>query len=384
MADSRCVATSADAATPADGTLTSAQPSVSWTGAPLAPSNPSQLFLGTAACDPSPATMLCDDFALHVGTDVPSGDSMLITVAGQNGGDYDAYVLDADGNIIASGENAGAESITVPAAPGDYTVRVMAFEQVADGYDGSASLARRRQHSSPSPTPTPTPTPTATPDPGTTAFTTYGAPESLGDAHGAGEPSIGNSWSSDATMYQASLSTYQVLFDDSASPATATWSDVSANAANGCPQGSTVSLDPILFTDHETGRTFESQLTGVDSFTCWTDDDGATWNPSEGGGIPSGVDHQTLGGGPFSADDPVGALTGYPNDVYYCSQDIATAFCASSHDGGTTFGAGVPAWTANDCGGLHGHVKVAPDGTAYVPNSDCGGQAGVVAPPTAG
>ena len=213
----------------------------------------------------------------------------------------------------------------------------------------------------------------------TPGYTTYAAPGSFADANNAGEPSIGNSFRSGATMYQASLSTYKVDFDDSVTPAKATWTDVSANAANGCPQGSTFSLDPILFTDHETGRTFESQLSGVDSLTCWTDDDGATWNPSEGGGIPSGVDHQTVGGGPRATGDLVPQLGAYPDVVYYCSQDIATAFCASSHDGGTTFGPGVPAWTMADCGGLHGHVKVAPDGTAYVPNKDCGGQAAVVA-----
>ena len=30
-----------------------------------------------------------------------------------------------------------------------------------------------------------------------------------------------------------------------------------------------------------------------------------------------------------------------------------------------------------DCGGLHGHAKVAPDGTVYVPNKGCGGNQGV-------
>ena len=153
-----------------------------------------------------------------------------------------------------------------------------------------------------------------------------------------------------------------------AATARRTWSDVSANAASGCPQGSTQSLDPILYTDRTTGRTFESQLTGVDSFTCYTDDDGKTWPPSTGGGIPSGVDHQTLGGGPFTKGG-LGSLptTDYQHAVYYCSQDIATAFCAASHDGGTTFGAGVPTYDLTQCGGLHGHVKVGPDGTAYLP-----------------
>ena len=187
-------------------------------------------------------------------------------------------------------------------------------------------------------------------------------------------------WKSGATMYQAYLSTYKATFDDSTTPAKATWSDVSASATNGCPQGGTESLDPILFTDHQTGRTFESQLSGVDSLTCYTDDDGSTWSPSTGGGIPSGVDHQTIGGGPF-ASGGLGALptSSYKDAVYYCSQDIATAFCAVSRDGGTTFGAGVPTYSLLDCGGLHGHVKVAPDGTAYLPNTGCGAdQAAVV------
>src|SRR5205085_7429804 len=129
-------------------------------------------------------------------------------------------------------------------------------------------------------------------------FHNYAAPTSFADRNNAGEPSIGTSFKTGKTFYQAGLSTAKVTFDDSTS--TASWQDVSANATKGCPQGSTTSLDPILYTDHTTGRTLESQLSGVDSLTCSTDDDGTTWLPSQGGGIPSGVDHQTLGGGPYS------------------------------------------------------------------------------------
>ena len=90
------------------------------------------------------------------------------------------------------------------------------------------------------------------------------------------------------------------------------------------------------------------------------------------------MDHQTVGGGPFTAG-AIGTLptTDYQHAVYYCSQDIATAFCASSLDGGTTFGPGVPTYDLTQCGGLHGHVKVAPDGTAYLPNKGCGKDAAV-------
>jgi hypothetical protein len=162
------------------------------------------------------------------------------------------------------------------------------------------------------------------------------------------------------------------VFDGSGN---ATWSDKSASATNGCPQGSTTSLDPILYTDHKSGRTFESQLAGKTALTCYTDNDGDTWNPTSGSGINSGVDHQTLGGGPFSANG-VGGLTS-DRAVYYCSQDIADASCAVSRDGGVTYGPAVPMYSLLDCGGLHGHVKVAPDGTVYVPNKGCGGNQGV-------
>ena len=179
-------------------------------------------------------------------------------------------------------------------------------------------------------------------------------------------------------MYLASFSAIRVGFDDCSSPARDTWTNTNVPAA--------ASLDPIMFTDHmrATGdttpdRTFVSQLTGQDSITFFTDDDGGSYLPSQGGGIPSGVDHQTIGAGPYNenATPPPPPHLTYPNAVYYCSQDVATSFCARSDDGGATFGAGVPIYNVNQCTGIHGHVKVAPDGTVYVPNRDCGGKAGV-------
>src|SRR2546430_9739969 len=54
-----------------------------------------------------------------------------------------------------------------------------------------------------------------------------------------------------------------------------------------------------------------------------------------------------------------------------------TLFRSLSLDGGLTFGPAVPIYTLLQCGGLHGHLRAAPDGTVYVPNSDCGGKQGV-------
>jgi hypothetical protein len=205
----------------------------------------------------------------------------------------------------------------------------------------------------------------------TPTYAVFAPPAGLGAS--AGEPSIGVDERTGAVMYIASTQTLKVTFNDAATPATAAWQDVSAT------QTSLITFDPILYTDQSLGRTYVSQLLPTTvSLMAYTDDDGATWHPSQGAGIASGVDHQTVGGGAFARGGLLGSLPSlYPHAIYYCSQDIALASCAVSLDGGTSFGPAIPIYNLTQCSGLHGHVKVAPDGTAYVPNKDCNGQAGV-------
>jgi hypothetical protein len=183
------------------------------------------------------------------------------------------------------------------------------------------------------------------------------------------EPNLGVNWATGNVMFQTLMQTSRVSFDDQACPQTptSTWTNVS-------PLTAQQSFDPILFTDHQTNRTFVHHLllNPLTNPTSFTDDDGASWLPSQGAGPGSGFDHQTLGGGPFHAPVPSG-LPPYGNSVYYCAQDIALANCALSVDGGVTFGPAVPIYTLEQCAGLHGHVKVGPDGTAYVPNASCVG-----------
>jgi len=245
--------------------------------------------------------------------------------------------------------------------------------------------------------PRPTTPPPPPPTPGAPAFINYPAPpdcsgtqqppsciqpavgSTTAGEHGAGEPSIGVDWGTGKAFIEAGNHTLRVTFNDAVTPATAFWEDKRSPFAR-------VSLDPILFTDdgHFGGpnRTFSSQLNLVTSELSFTDDDGNTWFPTQGSGQPAGVDHQTVGGGPYASPVPL-TSTSYPHAIYYCSQDIATAFCSRSDDGGLTFGPGVPIYlftTVNGvdrpvapetCGGLHGHVRVSPDGTAYVPNENC-------------
>ena len=212
------------------------------------------------------------------------------------------------------------------------------------------------------------------------AFANYAAPpgftaprpsnQCIGSLHPltcdwTGEPSIGVDLKTGKVMYQSWLTTARISFDDSKSPPTASWQDVS------WPGTSVDTFDSILFTDPATGRTVVSQLTGVCSVSAFTDDDGTNWTPAvKPCQTPAGADHQTIGGGPFpSAGLP---HVGYPDALYYCSQNFAYASCAVSLDGGLNYGVGGPMYAVDMCEGLHGHVKVAPDGTVYVPNKGCG------------
>jgi hypothetical protein len=181
-----------------------------------------------------------------------------------------------------------------------------------------------------------------------------------------GEATVDVNTETGSIFYLGFLETMRLRVDDRTSPGLETW-ELKSGTLN-----SKATMDPILVADPDTGRIFAQQLIFGEgqSFTEYSDDDGETWQPSEGGGQRSGADHQSLAVGPY----PPGLrplTASYPNAVYYCSQDVALVYCSRSDDGGVTFGPGVPIYTVADCQGLHGHVKVAPDGTVYVPVAGC-------------
>src|SRR5207248_401414 len=362
------------AATPTSGVIGPSGPTVTWGGASLATGATG----GEDQCIDSDPGRNCDQFQLTV-TGNPSdwiGKLIKVRVAWTNGAhDYDLYMRKGTitDPVAASGTNSGQRNTDETAyldpahmGVGLYTVHV-AYAVVTPGqdiYQGTAEVV-----------------PGLAPATGGTGdaprFQNYYPQPSLiaaGKGLDAGEPSIGNDWKTTNTMYLSDLTTFRVTFDDTCptNGQKSTWLDKSA-------PNNQESLDPILFTDHAynrinptVGRTFASQLTGQDSLTSYTDDDGDTWVPSQGGGIPSGVDHQTIGAGPFHS--PLIGVA-YPDAIYYCSQDIVTAaFCARSDNGGLTFGPGVQIFGTNalSCFGIHGHVKVGPDGTAVVPSRGCG------------
>jgi len=285
-----------------------------------------------------------------------------------DGNDLDLYIVDEEGGIVGSSttDNSVAASETavlVNPGTGPRTYRVIVVNwltvtpiQTVAGTVTFNLVTRDRQTLPPEPTP-----PTYAP-----RFHNFYPPSGLGDH--AGEPTIGINHSSGAVMFVAWLETLKATFDDRTSPATANWANRSFLST------SLRSNDPILFTDPATGRTFVSQLIfpSKQSLSAFTKDDGDNWEISQGAGINSGVDHQTIGGGRFAEGLSSIAIDGYPNAVYYAAQDIATAEFALSADGGRTYGPAIPMYAINDCGGLHGHIKVSPkDGAVYVPVGNC-------------
>lgn len=326
---------------------------------------------------------VCDVFSVHLNLPADYWQTRRGTLGATvrwadapDGNDMDLYIVDEAGAIVASSTTDNSQSASETASfinpgTGSRTYRVVIvnwltvtpIEQATGTVTFSLISPENTEQLPPEPVP-----PSYAP-----RFFNYSPPSGLGEH--AGEPTLGVNYKTGNVMYIALLETLRASFDDSASPARAQWFNKSFLTTN------LRTNDPILVTDSETGRTFASQLIfpSKHSLSAYTDDDGETWQISQGAGINSGVDHQTIGAGRFppglSSLDPT-----YPNAVYYAAQDIAVAEFAVSLDGGRTYGPAVPMYTIANCSGLHGHIKVSPvDGTAYVPLGSC---SGVAAPGT--
>ncbi len=380
--------------TPTSGsTLTDSSGPLTFTGGPYLIANPSSQVDGNPICD---AALPCDEYTFTASVSSSTSHSKYIRVeiawpvVGE--AQFDLYVFDGtttSGKLIA--KSLGNQTYVMPdvalipavaASSGIYTLRIVPFLPFGQSINGKISLVD-------------IPT-AAAPDPGLSpSFSNHISPATLGN--NAGEPSIGVDWAprvsslrNDANkintggvaFFQSGANTLRVSFDDRTTPSTASWDDKSAATVQ-----QFVLSDPIGFVDRQTGRVFSLDLIGGEgnSFAAFSDDDGNSWTPMQGGGSPAGPDHETLGGGPYNnaAFPPPPAHPLYQNAVYYCSQNIVGgAECSRSDDGGLTFGPGVDIFPLTQCyGGIHGHVKVGADGTVYVPNSSCtsgtGGSQGV-------
>jgi PKD repeat protein len=322
-------------------------------------------------------------FTFSISWDASSGNDEILTV------------LKPDGTALGSSDTSNpSETVTGNNLPaGTYKVIACGFQSAPAPQSYVGKLTIDTSTGAPAAPPTPTPAPAV---PGVPRYYNYAPPPAIGEA--SGEPSIGYNLSSKKAMYIAGLQTLRVTFPENISPAgsvpaacDAQWDDVSYLVTK------TKSLDPILFTDQRTGRTFVSQLDsvvppaspvliGLNSLMAYTDDDGATWTPAQVNPPDGSYDHQSVGGGPYPASVPLGNPVNKGDAIYYCSQAGVTAFCSRSDDGGLNFGRSTAIYNSvtDGCGGIHGHVKVAPDGTVYVPNRGCSGVQAVTVSEDAG
>lgn len=368
------------AATPDNGTLTDTSGTLSYTFPPEGRANASNQIEGTDpnyVCSPSDTPYACDTYRLTVTlpagymADHPNAIIRIEPATTTLTSDIDSQLEDENGNVIKVVRDNPPTQPTILHRPEDGTTVYLVQVVPGTPHEGG-NVTVTLDPGDPAP-------------PGGTAyaprFQVLSAPPTLGNS--AGEPSIGYNPITRKAMYQSGLETLRVTYpeyrtDDELNPnglpesCDALWEDVTS------PTTGTVSLDPIGFTDPTTGRNYAGQLGPKQHTMAYTDDDGETWNPSVGN-FPgaAGVDHQTIGWGPYVAGGTARPLTAYPNAVYYCSQDIAYANCSRSDDGGRSFLPPVTAYTVADCGGLHGHVRAGPDGTVYLPNKNCNNQQAV-------
>jgi hypothetical protein len=362
------------ATTPTGGVLTDGSGPLLFVGGPYLVANPSSQATGTPVCND---VLPCDEYTLTVsGLSAATTASKYIRIEIRwpelGEAQFDLYVFSgttATGHVIASSLGnmtyVDPDVVLIPAINGTYTLRIVPFNPQGLSINGTISLV-------------PFP-PVAPVDPGVApTYSNHISPAGLGNS--AGEPSIGVDWgprvaslkhdqvnTGGVVFFTAGTQQLRVSFDDATSPPGALWENMAAPVQPG--------LDPIGFVDRQTGRVFGLELATGDSNAAFSDDDGITWTTFIAGGFPAGPDHETFGTGPYNENvlPPPPPHPLYPNATYYCSQNVAGgAECSRSDNGGVTFGPGVDIYFAPECyGGIHGHVKVGPDGTVYVPNSSC-------------
>ena len=390
------------AATPPSGTLTDTSGPQTYTAGPFFVANPTPVIEVDSGPECFGSEQPCDDYALTV--TLPAGyaaahpnAAVKVTLAwtdnGSGASDYDLYIYknprgdcspqdctSTDGTEAADYQSASSSNpeianiggltdgthkytvVVVPYTPTGETVNVKIELLPGSGGGGSAGFG------GPDPT-----------TPGVPRYQNYLAPNGTSAQSSQGEFNIGFDPKTGRIMVMNLGPIWRLTPPQLLSPAKpecceALWEDKSASTTN-------TGLDPILWTDQKTGRTFASNSTvGANFVYAYSDNDGDLWVQAGISPPNGGADHETIGSGPY----PV-ALSGLSNPVnqgeavYYCSQDIVgPASCQRSDTLGASYGPGVLAYngTTTACGGLHGHLHVARDGTVWLPVNQCGGKQG--------
>ena len=390
------------AAAPSGATISSASPSISWTGGPFTASNP-------LSC--RDAEITCDHFALTI---VAPKNSFVVTVriaADRLGDDVDLFVRDPNNNTIASSTtSSGFEEVVLYNPPsGTYNI-VVQPSLVLPGatYSGSAvigapsSTQMSNSYHGPLftsnfagvPSSSPTGSSGLTPD-FQVSFNYVG--------RDAAEPTVGINRNNTAFFAAATFDfptataarrlarTLVMRSKDKG----ATWQAVSPDIVSGLPDSEAattfppLTLDPYVYMDklgasanNKAGRIFSVDLDLVcGANAIFSDDEGANWTKVPLFGCEEPVnDHQTI----VTAPPPAGMVTvGYPSMIYVCYNRVSDDACVRSNDGGLTWTPTQPAFIAENstsaagaagstCFALTGHLAADSAGRIFLPTGNCG------------
>src|SRR6184192_4419984 len=384
------------AATPSSGTLTDTSGPLSYTAGPFFVANPTPILFVDQGPECSGSAQPCDDFALTV--TLPAGyaaahpnAAVKVTLAwndaGSGSSDYDLYIYkgtvhNTDGSQAANYQSASSANPEIasisPLSDGtsQYTVKVVPYTPTGESVHVTIELLPGSGSGGTTGFGGPDPT-----TPGVPRYQNFYAPAGTSAESSDGEFNIGFNPHTGRIMTMNIGPIWRLTPPELLSPAQpecceALWEDkTNLSTITG--------LDPILFTDQKTGRTFASNSTvGANAVYGYSDNDGDLWVPLAASPASGGTDHETIGSGPYPTS--LSALSNPVNQgeaVYYCSQSwpLGPATCQRSDDLGASYGPGVLAYEGNgitQCHGLHGHVHVAPDGTVWLPVSHCGGHQG--------
>ena len=397
------------ASTPSSGTLTDASGPITYTAGPFTTANPTPIILVDSGPECGGSLQPCDDFKLNLA--LPAGYAanhpnasikvtMSWTDAGTGQSDYDLYIYktprgDCDPSDCtatggaeqadsqsASSSNPEVASIGVTSDTAAYTVVVVPYKPTGETVTVKIELLPGSGTGGGGGTSFGGPDATA---PGSPRYMIFEAPHGSSAESGSGEFNIGFNPHSGRIMTMNIGPIWRItpaellgkpeccegLWEDKSNPTTNT------------------GLDPILWTDQKGGRTFSSNSTvGANAVYGYSDNDGDSWIPFGIAAPNGGADHETIGSGSYPAALSALAIdaVNHGEAIYYCSQDIVgPAACYRSDTYGASWGpstlayngqgSGIPGGT---CGGLHGHIHVASDGTAWLPVSQCSGRQGGV------
>ena len=151
------------------------------------------------------------------------------------------------------------------------------------------------------------------------------------------------------------------------------WTEVTPKLPTG-DRNPPFTFDPYLYLDRTTGRVWHNTNTLECAWVSYSDDEGASWttSPIACGLAAKLADHQSMVAGKPRMLTPVG----YPNIVYSCHNTGQDQECASSLNGGISFGPSVPVFpNAGDpqgCGGgILDHPVNDKDGRVYLAHRGC-------------